>query len=139
MNIPAQALLSAAQSWGWPPVKPIQESEDQSITPKLLSCFIEASQAYPDSQLVDQFWSNVQLGHTGLKTNSELTAVLAMNQKTILNIAVEGLKTLPATDVSQEETLKILFQKIDPEEVDFSFVCRFATELLTHLGIACTY
>ena len=48
--------------------------------------FIEASQAYPDSQLVDEFWFNVQKGHADLKTNNKLTAVLAMNQKAILNI-----------------------------------------------------
>jgi hypothetical protein len=89
MDIHAQALLSAAQSWNWPPVQYIQESEDRFITPNLLSCFIEASQAYPDSQLVDKFWFNVQKGHTGLKTNSKLTAVLAMNQKNhILTIGI---------------------------------------------------
>jgi hypothetical protein len=144
MNIHAQALLSAAQSWNWPPVKYIQESGDQSITPKLLSCFIEPSHAYPDSQLVDQFWFNVQRGHTGLETNSKLKVLLAMNQKHHTEyrdfIAVEKLKTLAATNVSQQAgTLKILFQKIDPEEVDFSFVRHFSTELLAHLGITCTY
>jgi len=39
--------------------------------------------------------------------------------------------------VSQEETVKKLFEGIDPEEVNFSFVFDFGAGLLTHLGIAC--
>ena len=64
-----------------------------------------------------------------------------MIRKTTLNIgfiAVKRLKTLPATSVSQEEILEILFERIDRKEVDFTFVFDFATKLLTHLGIACT-
>lgn len=44
---------------------------------------------------------------------------------------------LPTT-ASQEETLTLLFEGIDPETVDFKFVFKFAAELFTHLGIACT-
>lgn len=88
VNTHALTFLAAAESWNRPPVKYIQ---DQSITPKLLSGFVV--EAYPDSQLVDQFQLNVQRGHTGLQTNSKLTVVLAMNQKTTLNIAVERPKT----------------------------------------------
>ena len=75
MDIHALAVLAAAESWNWPPVKYIQQSGEQSITPKILSAFIQESQAYPHSQLVDQFWFNIQRGHMDLETNSELTAV----------------------------------------------------------------
>lgn len=54
-----------------------------------------------------------------------------------LLITVIRLKTLPTT-ISQEETVKILFEGIDPKDVDFSFLFDFSAELLVHLGIACT-
>jgi len=105
------ALLATVQSWNWPPVKYIQESGDESITPKLLSCFIEASQAYPDSQLVDQFWFNVQRGHASLKTNNGLTAVPAMNQRTILNIGIlSQLKGLRPVSHSRQRHSKFYFK-----------------------------
>lgn len=62
-------------------------------------------------------------------------------KKTIHNIelliTVIRLKTLPTT-ISREETVKILFERIDPKDVDFSFLFDFSAELLAHLGIACT-
>ncbi|KIM40955.1 hypothetical protein M413DRAFT_28062 [Hebeloma cylindrosporum] len=76
MDTHALAVLAAAESWNWPPVKYIQKFGDQSITPKLLSSFIEESRAFPDSQLVDQFWFNVQKGHRGLETNKETLRIL---------------------------------------------------------------
>jgi len=55
-------------------------------------------------------------------------------QRTILNAkSVERLRTLA---VSREATVKVLFEGIDPNEVDFSSVFTFAAELLTHLAIA---
>jgi len=48
---------------------------------------------------------------------------------------VERLKTL-APNVAQEETMKVLFEGIDPKDVDLSFVFDFSADLLTHLGIA---
>lgn len=54
-----------------------------------------------------------------------------------LLITVKRLKTLPKT-ISQEETVKILFEGINPNDVDFSFLFDFSAELLAHLGIACT-
>lgn len=83
MNVHALAVLAAAESWN-PPVKFIQQSGErgdkfQAIMLKLLSSFIEESQAYPDSQLVDQFWFNVEKGHAGLRKNSEFSLVSSEN------------------------------------------------------------
>ena len=47
------------------------------------------------------------------------------------------LKTLP-TAISQEETVKILFEGTDPKDVELLFLFDFSAELLAHLGIACT-
>jgi len=52
-------------------------------------------------------------------------------------ITVQRLKSLPAS-VSQEETVKVIFEGIDPKDVGFSFVFDLAAKLLTHLGVACT-
>ena len=82
-DIRALAVLSTAESWEWPPLKRrIQQSGAEQgdkfqalITPNLLSGFIEASQTYPHSQLVDHFWLNFQRGHAGLQKNGELLLV----------------------------------------------------------------
>ena len=79
MDVYALAVLAAIESRN-PPVNRIQQSGEQgdklqTITLKLLSGFIEELRAYPDSQLVDQFWFNVEKGHAGLRTNSELPLV----------------------------------------------------------------
>ena len=69
MDVYALAVLAAIESRN-PPVNRIQQSGEQgdklqTITLKLLSGFIEESRAYPDSQLVDQFWFNVENGCYG--------------------------------------------------------------------------
>ena len=88
MDNHALAVLATAESWEWPPLKRrIQQSGvDQGdkfqalITPKILSGFIEASQTYPHSQLVDHFWLNFQRGHAGLQKNSELLLVWSLRK-----------------------------------------------------------
>jgi hypothetical protein len=80
MDIHAVTVLAAAESWNWPILQHIQQSGEQGVkfkalTPKLLSCFILESRAYRDSQIVDRFWLNFQMGHTNFQTNSEITLV----------------------------------------------------------------
>ena len=80
MDIHALAFLAAAESWDWKPVQRIQLSGEsggkfKARPAKLLYSFIEEAQAYPHSQLVEQFWSNVERGHPGLGSNSELALV----------------------------------------------------------------
>ncbi|KIM40957.1 hypothetical protein M413DRAFT_28064 [Hebeloma cylindrosporum] len=84
----------------------------EALAAKLLSGSIGESQAYPDSQLVERFWFNVQHGHPGLQTNNELGSV------------IQRLRTLPAT-ASQEHSPSILFEVIDRAQVDFSSVFTF--------------
>jgi len=83
MDIHALAVLAAPELWDCLPVKLIQSAGQggklQGLTAKLLSGFIEESHTYPDSQLVDQFWFNVEKGHPGLRTNSEFRFVGSEN------------------------------------------------------------
>lgn len=83
MDIQALAVLAAPELWDCSPVKLIQfegrGGEFQALAAKLLYSFIEEAQAYPHSQLVEQFWSSVEKGHPGLVSNSELALAWSEN------------------------------------------------------------
>jgi hypothetical protein len=84
MDRHALAVLEAAESWGWPPVQSIQQSGEQggsykASTAKLLSCFIDASRAYPESTLVTQFWQQVDQLDSKFVRNSKIVFVVLMN------------------------------------------------------------
>lgn len=80
MDIHALTVLAAAETWNWPILQHTQQSGEQggkfkAMTPKLLSGFLRESQVYPDSELLDRFWTNVGKDHKNFRTNSEIALV----------------------------------------------------------------
>jgi hypothetical protein len=79
MDIQALAVLAAPELWDCSVKFEGRGGEFQALAAKLLYSFIEEAQAYPHSQLVEQFWSSVEKGHPGLVSNSELALAWSEN------------------------------------------------------------
>ncbi|KIM76455.1 hypothetical protein PILCRDRAFT_826234 [Piloderma croceum F 1598] len=124
MDRRALAVLAAAESWDRPISHRTQSesggqaSKYKAPAAKLLSCCIRESRpAYPDSTLLENFWQNFRECHTGFRMN------------------IQRLDTLPGS-VPQEESVRVLFQDINRDNVNFTPIFEMADELFTHLGIA---
>ena len=141
MDEHALAFLEVAQLWDWPPVRRIQQSGPQGHiyevdTMKLLSGFIDALRAYPDSLLVSHFWDKVEGLDSRLVRNGEIVVVLLTNHLTSNFLSVCSLRH--HVPMSADETVSMLFKGINSLTIDFQPIFNMAAELFTHLGIACT-
>ncbi|KAK2462249.1 hypothetical protein APHAL10511_005745 [Amanita phalloides] len=120
MELHAQAVLKATESWDWPLTYCIQASGEMSgkfkvIAPKLLWGFISESQVLGGT-LLDQFWIVVSQCHPKLAEN------------------VTTLRITPFFSIPHSKA--VLFEGIDRDSLNFDPIFKMAAELFTHLGIA---
>ncbi|KAF8558054.1 hypothetical protein OG21DRAFT_1405907 [Imleria badia] len=120
----ALAILEQNDLWNWPDMKWIQASESkfQAATPKLLYFLIVESQKL-GGKVLDHFWKQLGTCDEKLEENSSLSFVIVERLKE------EGF-------VSARKSREVLFQGLDPRNVNFKPVLDMAVEFFTHLGIA---
>ncbi|KAF8548107.1 hypothetical protein OG21DRAFT_1607096 [Imleria badia] len=113
--------------WNWSDTQQIQAlgnqiGKFQVPTAKLLYFLIVESQRF-GGEVLDYFWKQLETCDENLKKNSSLSFV-----------TVESLRK--EHFVSAEKSFEVLFQGLDPKNVNFDPVLKMAAEFFTHLGIA---
>ena len=135
----ALAILEAADSWNWPHTSRIQASGQSSrlfkaITPKFLSTLIVESQALGGT-LLDQFWVVIRMCHPRLAENGRSDSLSLNLSSSSFPFPVTNLLNTPFLSPYHSETL--LFEGINRNLVFFDPIFKMASELFTHLGVAC--
>ena len=136
----ALGILEVAESWEWPDASRFQASGEisgkfKTLTPRFLSALIVESQALHGT-LLDQFWDVV--------CQCQPRSRLAENGRSRLPLNISSssfpcpviiLRRTPFLSPLHSETL--LFQGIIRKSVVLDPIFHMASELFTHLGIAC--
>jgi hypothetical protein len=136
----ALGILEAAESWEWPDASRIQASGEisgkfKALTPRFLSALILESQALGGT-LLDQFWDAVGRCQPRDRFAENGRSRLPLNiSSSSFPCPVTILRRMPFLSPLHSEAL--LFEGIIRKSVVFDPIFHMASELFTHLGVAC--